>query len=134
MSHQDTDRRREPIKPEDLRVDRGRTVGDLRTVADCDAALLELRTAIEIMSARIATARANQKRTPEEDLWLRRASVASSLKRGAIKAVRDKRELLLREGRVAREKEEDVALLRLFRERFPQEFRACLDELKQARA
>ena len=35
--------------------------------------------------------------------------------------------------RIAREQNEDVQLLTMFRQRFPQQFRECLDEVKQAR-
>ena len=68
--------RREPLRPEALRVDRNRTVSDLRSIADCEGALIELRTSIAVMDQTIASAREKLNRTIDEEAWLRRATTA----------------------------------------------------------
>ncbi len=120
---------RERIAPENLRIDRERTVADLKTVAECDAALTSIRIDVAMLADQIEDGR----RAPDADAeWLRRASVALRLKKAAIAAVTGRRDALARQERAERAICGDALLVKKFLHRFPREFHICLDELKAA--
>lgn len=119
---------RERIAPENLRVDRERTVADLATVAECEAALISLRIDVAMLADQIEDGRRARDADAE---WLRRASVALRLKKAAIAAVIGKRDALARQERAARGVSADEQLVKMFHKMFPDQFHTCLDVLKR---
>ncbi len=125
-----TQDRQKSIEPQNLRLQDGRIVADLQTVAACDDALTELRVSVAILTSQIEDGRTDAATDPE---WLRRAIVALRMKKAAVAAVVDKRERLSREARGDDQPTSNQRLIRTFRQMFPTEFSRCLDVVKSDR-
>jgi hypothetical protein len=125
------DRQRREHKVRTLMIERDWSINDLRTVDDCDRArsvLTEALISIEYQLSE-AAAEARNRGCYADPTWFKRTQGALRYKKLMLQQVQDMRGQIVRAEKTAASQTRDRLLLNRLRLRFPEQFKAVLEEL-----